>query len=669
MKTKQLLTLVLTSSAIAVTTFSGVYVTAHADTYQASWGTSADNLTSTGSFGFALAAAESDKSIKYVKLNSDVYGIDNGYKYGYYIKGGEFTLDLNGYEITSDTYTLTISNSETVVTFDDTSDGGKGIISTNSDAASAVLVEKSSEVVVNGGNYYGYKEPYSDSFIVHSEGTLTINDGYFESGAGISIQYDEDYDAKPARLIVNGGHFKSTSWYSAIASAGDTKINGGTFETNEEYGEAFVNYYGGTLDFSGYEDMPDGFSFSAVFWDGVKQDAITIPDKYKLYDIYNYPVSEFYQDGSYLIYSENNVPQIKREVKWGTSAENLTESGPLGKALYECYYDSSIKYVQLQEDISGSNYYIENSEFTLDLNGHSINALGNGFIVGYTAVATITDTDENKGGSITTQRENFFPIFVHNGGKVIIQDGTYTGNTVIAAVTSDATVEINGGTFKSTGDFTAVNAGKLLINGGTFYAGAKDVIYSIHDMYSVENTSPAVTTITGGDFKTAGLHGHIELGYNNSIVDVSKYSKADGIIFSNQTTDDINITEDVIKLPKAYALYDSSKTEVDKFSPLSTANTELYTVGKKNYIAEKITVDGMENAQTNADAVGYYVTNVPSANDFKWTVTMADNTQYQSNVELGTTFTGNGNVSFGIILYGTIDTYGTSDIESVSVSR
>ena len=88
------------------------------------------------------------------------------------------------------------------------------------------------------------------------------------------------------------------------------------------------------------------------------------------------------------------------------------------------------------------------------------------------------------------------------------------------------------------------------------------------------------------------------------------------------------------------------------------------------YTASKVDVPDIDTATVNADAVGYYVEEMPiydAGYVYNWIVTMSDGVQYQSEVELPA-LSGDGKVSFGIVLYGTVGNYTTSDISSVAVT-
>ena len=85
--------------------------------------------------------------------------------------------------------------------------------------------------------------------------------------------------------------------------------------------------------------------------------------------------------------------------------------------------------------------------------------------------------------------------------------------------------------------------------------------------------------------------------------------------------------------------------------------------------AERLTADGIENAEENNDAVGFYIENmaIPSWNpSLKWQLMFNNGVKAEKNVDIPI-LSGEGNISFGIVLYGELDGYTTEDIESVRV--
>lgn len=96
---------------------------------------------------------------------------------------------------------------------------------------------------------------------------------------------------------------------------------------------------------------------------------------------------------------------------------------------------------------------------------------------------------------------------------------------------------------------------------------------------------------------------------------------------------------------------------------------------KINVQAAKVEVEGVAEADTNQDAVGYYVENLGITKDtgaLKWQITMNDEAKYEKNVGVGLSVEGEGtmDVSFGIVLTGsTMDGQGTSAIKDVYVTE
>ena len=104
--------------------------------------------------------------------------------------------------------------------------------------------------------------------------------------------------------------------------------------------------------------------------------------------------------------------------------------------------------------------------------------------------------------------------------------------------------------------------------------------------------------------------------------------------------------------------------------PRTAGDLSTLTLTRAVYAhAEMIKADGVEDAAANNDAVGYYVENmsIPSWNPaLKWQLMFSDGKKAEKSVDIPG-LSGEGSVSFGIVLYGEKDGYGTSDIENVYV--
>ena len=201
------------------------------ETAEVVYGESADALTRSGTLAEALAAAKTDSSIKYVRLQKDISG-------GFYISGGKFTLDLNGKTITSDGYTLVIRFAGTEITVTDTSTGGS-IISNNS-GCSALLVEDGASAVVLGGVYEGI----GGAAWINEGSSAVIKDGYFKAGQMTTVDVG-------GTAVIEGGTFESGGWFSLL-SAGNVTVKGGSFEKGV-FGQ--IGYAEGLLDLSAYQDI------------------------------------------------------------------------------------------------------------------------------------------------------------------------------------------------------------------------------------------------------------------------------------------------------------------------------------------------------------------------------------------------------------------------------
>lgn len=202
---------------------------------EASWGATADALTSYGTLADAFAAAEEDSNIGYIKLLADVESTD-----GYTIEGADFTLDLNGQTIASENITLNIKSS--TVTIEDNSEVKEGKVITS--GYYAVSVDAGASVTINEGTYEN-----TDFIALNVEGensSVTINGGSYESlNESISI-------SQSCFITITGGNFTSQASH-AISTFGNLFINGGNFISAEEFEKIY--YDGGKITFSEYDGL------------------------------------------------------------------------------------------------------------------------------------------------------------------------------------------------------------------------------------------------------------------------------------------------------------------------------------------------------------------------------------------------------------------------------
>ena len=124
-------------------------------------------------------------------------------------------------------------------------------------------------------------------------------------------------------------------------------------------------------------------------------------------------------------------------------------------------------------------------------------------------------------------------------------------------------------------------------------------------------------------------------------------------------------------------LFNSWETSTVNEIALYSTEEEPPAPEKINVQATKVDVEGVAEADTNYDAVGYYVENLDITKDtgaLKWQITMNDDVKYEKNVGVGLSVEDEGtmDVSFGIVLTGSTNDeykYGTSAIKDVYVTE
>lgn len=220
---------------------------AQESTVEAKWGTStsAESLTS-GTLAEAIEATVVNydngnytaSDVAYIQLQSDVTTTSD-----HIIRGGTFTLDLNGHTLTSDGYTLDIRDEGTSVTLVDYSEGAGGkVVSTGTGAASINLTDGAS-LTIKSGSY----EAASTAVLISSGSSAIITGGTFTGGDEYSAIRSAD-----GTLSISGGSFGGTNISSSVGVGGtsvSTTITGGTFA---EGTQGTIEYYGGKLDLTGY---------------------------------------------------------------------------------------------------------------------------------------------------------------------------------------------------------------------------------------------------------------------------------------------------------------------------------------------------------------------------------------------------------------------------------
>ena len=363
----------LTMLAMLVTLIAAFAVGVSAEgTAQAQWGTDAENLTNEGTLQAALDAAAGDASITYIKVANNVDLGDSSIR----ANGGNFTFDLNGKTITSNTYLFYVGSSGNV-TITDTGEGGK-LYSTGS----------------------GIISPRDISNI-----RITIAGGTIECVKSSPVNLDYSGMETSAELIVTGGTLVTQDKTSALISASgeSVKLTGGTFEG----GKAVISWGKGTVDLSDHPApagitvyhrfgsdvtlngeniiLPEGCYIS----DTVGGEAVATMTDYDIYYVAGEPTASTPEP------DPTPDPEPIIEAQWGDDAENLTSSGTLIEAFDAAAAENStVAYIKMISDVTLE--VVPNTTggtFTFDLNGKKLST--GGLFTIYNANITVTDTAGN----------------------------------------------------------------------------------------------------------------------------------------------------------------------------------------------------------------------------------------------------------------------------------
>ena len=281
------------------------------------------------------------------------------------------------------------------------------------------------------------------------------------------------------------------------------------------------------------------------------------------------------------------------EAKWGADADNLTYSGTLAEAFDAAENDSSIKYIQLQMDMTTTvDHYIWGGVFTLDLNGKDLTS-----DTSYALVIKKTGTEVTiKNGDLISNADDCAAISLEDGAKIVLCNGTYKGGNAAVMVLDSSECEIQGGSFACINNYTIINNGVLKISGGTFTDTS--VIASDYAL-----------VITGGTFD--GM-----IAYYGGYFDLSGNSDPAGIRI------DVSVDTDTpdIRLPEGYVLSGDGDTEADnltygiytvilKTSPVTIwiEGNGMATVDKMNYApGETVTINIGHSSSYSLDELKVY---------------------------------------------------------------
>ncbi len=140
------------------------------DVAEARWGESLANLTHAGTMKEAFAAAMSG-SANYILMQKDVAGMTDSQNPTFYIEGGDFTLDLNGYSLTFEQYGAAVRG------------GANWVITDTSAGKNGELISDWHIVLYDANVTFSEGTVMGDLIIVYGEGKLNITGGTFAAEA------------------------------------------------------------------------------------------------------------------------------------------------------------------------------------------------------------------------------------------------------------------------------------------------------------------------------------------------------------------------------------------------------------------------------------------------------------------------------------------------------
>lgn len=244
------------------------------------------------------------------------------------------------------------------------------------------------------------------------------------------------------------------------------------------------------------------------------------------------------------------------EAKWGTSKENLTDSGTLAMAFEAAWNSNEVAYVQLQCDVDAEDSYeIDAGTFTLDLNGHTLSCDSSSTLIINHADMQLTDSSVEKDGKILCTKVQAgvsnYAVRLWRG-TLTIDCGSYEADAGPAVAVYSGKVMITDGNFKvkSVSNGVIMNEfGELTISGGNFYT--ENVNCAVRT-----GTESSTTTISGGTFYDLG---RAAILYNGGKLDFSGHKNPMGISVLSYLEGVVG--DEAVKLPEGYSFY-NRKDEV-----------------------------------------------------------------------------------------------------------
>lgn len=340
--------------------------------------------------------------------------------------------------------------------------GGEATLAADLVLDESMAVKSGKEVVLNLNGKTVKNNSNSSAFDVY--GSLVINgEGTVDGGEG--GDYNAVWSMPGGKLTINGGTYTvgadaNGSGNSTIyTTGGDVIINGGTFSTAAKYGGRYwtinkqngstgkVEIYGGT--FPGFDpanpNTDDETTYVAEGYVSVEKDGV-------------WTVLPGVKDAAALkaVLNEGGVVALANDL-----VLDRTLSVPAGK---EVVIDLNGKTVSNTADLWDVPNKFANNWSLLSVKGGTLTIKG--------------------AGTLQAKENDCYAVDVQDGGKVVIEDGTYVGN-IHAVYVQKGTAEIKGGKYSVQQTYPdaakaygfvlncydanrAAGTAKILVSGGEF---------------------------------------------------------------------------------------------------------------------------------------------------------------------------------------------------------
>lgn len=296
---------------------------------EATWGSSAEELSFSGTLKQAFQAAEKDSSIRYVRLLCNVTG-------EHIVVGANITLDLAGFTLTAQTYALDVRRGAHVTVVDTAEEDGS-IISTG-DGAAALVVHEESTVVIEGGSFIGNAAGMGNN----RDGTLIVKGGSFTGRYNTFQNF--------AQLTLEGGSFVAEDGENVLIGQG-----GRATITGVSCIGLTVGNDGGVLDLSGHAD-PSGLIFNSRMSCTVES-ALILPDGYVLLDSEYTVANSLEERGIYTVRSaEFDVTELEKK-SIVISMEDLYGDGWNGAEILIFENGVQVATATIDSDTDGRYFY------------------------------------------------------------------------------------------------------------------------------------------------------------------------------------------------------------------------------------------------------------------------------------------------------------------------